>query len=260
MNQRRFITALLIVIGVISIVAMTQITLPKSQMKLVVVGVAIANTVLWWVAHRYFESKRRAAITAALTARGLRLVGPAETPFVHDLRRGQRSLHARFGAIGHDANGELALAEFTYLTGSGKHTRTHRNMQVFRPAPGHNWPALHLTRRPSFLERSIKDFVNPADIGLGNEAFAKRWSLICDDRDFALLLLSPIIQDWLMLSDKDESWTIARGHVCFTREHKCKPDDIDPMIHRLDEFLALIPSELAAYETPSGSVSSQRDG
>jgi len=259
MSQTRFIVVLLILTGAASIFALTQLNLPRNQMKFIVIGLAIANMALWWSAHLYLERKRRAAFAATLSARGFHVVGPADTPFIHDLRRGQRALSAKFGARGRDAGGDLSIAEFTYMTGSGKHSRTHRNMQVSRLAPSPHWPAFYLTRRPGLFERSTKDLNSPADFGLANEAFAKRWSLICSDPDFVLLLLSPIIQDWLMLSDKNESWTVARGHVCLTREHKCKPEDIDPMVHRLDEFLAMIPHELAAYETLSGSGLHRRD-
>ena len=52
-----------------------------------------------------------------------------------------------------------------------------------------------------------------------------------------------------MLAPKDEHWALAEGRICITRRGRKDARDVEEMVARLDEFLAMLPSELSAYES-----------
>jgi hypothetical protein len=210
---------------------------------------ALGLGALIWCTGLYFDRMRRQELGEALSRLGLAVGSPLDARFVHRQLKGQRGFEGKFWSHGTALDQPLEVAEFTFKTGRGKHTQTHRNMQVSRPSPPpHRWPELRLSKKVGFMRRSLLKLGEERDFGLENEAFGKRWTIECEDKDFAVLLLSPIIQDWLMLAPKDESWALAEGRVCLTRTRKCRATDVEAMITRLDEFLAMVPDELAAYE------------
>ncbi len=245
MKPERIIFALIILAGIAAFILMLGLNLPNSQAKGIIAVGAVFFVLLLWGTSAFFDRKRRREIGEALAHRGVSVGLPTQARFIHTPAKGQRSLTAKFWASG-NSTGPLEVAEFTYLTGSGKHTQTHRNMQIIRPTPG-AWPDLRLFRRPGLLHRNLTSLGAAQDFGLENEAFTKRWLIECADREFVLLLLSPLVQDWLMLAPKQESWTFADGRIALTHERKCYANDALQLITRLDEFLALLPSELASY-------------
>jgi hypothetical protein len=245
MKSERVIKALIILAAIGGFVYLLTLKLHRSQAKGLIVLGAIVAMALFWLTGLAFDRRRRAELSAAMTGLGLTVGDPVEAHIVHRLDKGQRGLESKFRAS--EPRSGLEIAEFTFITGSGKHRRTHHNMQASRPSPG-RWPEFRLTKRPGIMRRPVTELVGNQDLGLENERFAKRWSVECHDRDFVVLLLSPIIQDWLMLAPNDESWTIADGRVCITRRRKCDAAETRALVGRLDEFLAMLPAELAAYE------------
>lgn len=249
MTLERLIKALIILAGIGLFIYLVTLNVPKSTGKGIVAVSALSFVALFMFVNFLFDRKRRAAIAASLSTRGMIIGLPRDAEVIHRLADGQRNLEAKLWAHGQDSAGDLRIAEFTFITGRGKHSRTHRNMQASRACPD-RWPYFRLSRRASFLKRPISNLAGSEDYGLENEAFSKRWSLECDDRDFVLLFLSPIVQDWLMLAPKHESWTIDQGRLCITHELKCDVAKTEALINRLNEFLQLVPPELAAYERP----------
>lgn len=236
----------IVLLGVATFGYLISLNLPKSQSKGVVAIGMIGVAVLWWVASIFFNRARLNALTQTLAQRGFTVGNPSEAMFIHTLERGQRALTSKFCARGLVAGDPIDIAEFTYMIGHGKHTRTICNMQVSRPCPG-RWPDLRLSRRPGFLSRPISKLNATDAYGLESEAFAKRWEINCSDKDFAVLLLSPAAQDWLMLAPKDEYWTIVQGRICVTRQRKCSASETESLINRLNEFITMLPQELAAW-------------
>jgi len=251
MKNERLIQVLIVVGGLTVFVYLISLNLPKAQAKGVIAGTVVGIMGLVWGTAAYFDRKRRRELAEVLTGLGLSVGAPREARYIHRLEKGQRSLEGKFWAEGTASGGPVEVAEFIYKTGRGKHTQTHRNMQVSRPCPG-EWPAFRVSRRLSFMRRPIASLIGGEDFGLENESFGKRWSIECADKDFVVLLLAPIVQDWLMLAPKDESWTIADGRVCVTQMRRCDAAETIALINRLDEFLAMVPGELAAYGPSSG--------
>jgi hypothetical protein len=257
MRLERVIQTLIVTAGIGVFVYLVTLNVPNSSAKGVIVLSVVVCIFLLWMTGVYFDRRRRRELGEALLRMGLTIGAGAEARYVHRAEKGQRGFEGKFWASGLDPHEPLQVAEFNYTTGRGKQRRTHRNMQVSRPSPG-QWPEFRLSKRPGFMRRPLTELIGAQDFGLENEQFTKRWRVECADRDFVVLLLSPIVQDWLMLAPKDENWAIAEGRVCATRQRKCDVPETEALIRRLDEFLRMLPEELAAYEPARGDTFTRR--
>lgn len=248
MKLERIIKAIIVLVAAGGFIAVVLSGLPRGQGKLYIVGGGLVCVIAWALIDMGFDRARIRRIADATARLGLTLEDPAEAPIIHAAERRQSSFAAHMWARGEFAGQSLDVMSFEFDIGKGKHSQTFHSLQVARPCPN-GWPSLYLSPRPRFWRRSITKLVDKADFGLENERFTKRWTIECADAEFVLLLLSPIIQDWLMLAPRHERWAILGGRLCITHRRKCEARDVEKLIHRVDEFLAMQPEELAAFDS-----------
>jgi hypothetical protein len=130
---------------------------------------------------------------------------------------------------------------------AGKSTETLYTMISRTECPS-AWPGLRL-QAETFISKMAKK-VGVKDLEVENEAFNKRWLINANDEEFAVLLLSPEVQEWLLDANKKESWSILDGHLICTWHKRLKPKELDLFVGRVATFRRLIPPELDAW-TPS---------
>jgi hypothetical protein len=113
--------------------------------------------------------------------------------------------------------GDTWVLEHMYTTGSGKSRQTHINTIASVPAPEH-WPRL-LVRRQHFLDNivdSVKNLVPSAgalskDMTLDNADFNKTFRVQASDENFALVFLTPEVQEWMLAAPAQWSFLVHRG-------------------------------------------------
>jgi hypothetical protein len=86
------------------------------------------------------------------------------------------------------------------------------------------------------------------DFKLENEAFNDRWIVKTESEDFALLLLSPQVQEFLTNAPSGETWQIGNSWICWFRQKPLKLAEARLPIDRLTGLMRLIPPELAHWQ------------
>ena len=149
------------------------------------------------------ERKRREQVAGALKELGFDTVikpgkpekAAAFAPFEHlkdHLRHGEKGV--RWSAAGALGAARLSVIEHSYTVSTGKSSTTFYNTVARVEAPA-AWPALRLSEEHLF--HKLGGLFGMKDMQLDNEHFNKRWRITCDHEDFALLVLTPEVQEWL---------------------------------------------------------------
>ena len=137
-----------------------------------------------------------------------------------------------FGSIfGILADRAARLAEYTFITGAGKHSRTHCNIQISIECP-ETWPVIHLCDKPGFMSRPISQLFRPATPITDDAAFDKRWQVEGPGAVQALRTLGPDLRALLLRGDKAELWSIKDGWLTCTWRRACKSKDLPTLIAR----------------------------
>lgn len=217
---------------------------------LVLFGLAsIVGVIAAWAS----GTSHRHALAAAFAEMGLE-VDPAPsrarrdglfTPFrnLAALRHGSSGL--RFWAGGEVDGRHVFLIEHSYTVHAGNSHYVVRHSAVATACPP-TWPSISL--RGQNLITGWWANLRGHDFKLENEAFNDRWIVRTDSEDFALLFLSPQVQEFLTSAPSGETWQIGRGWICWFRQKPLKLKDAQLPLERLLGLMRLIPPELEHWQ------------
>ncbi|MGE0302394.1 MAG: hypothetical protein AB7Q91_06700 [Phycisphaerales bacterium] len=215
----------------------------------IVLGVGVVVLVVI-VAAGAGDKRRRESIVRACAESGLAsALGDdpglrAMMAHLPEMKRGRQALLWHASAV--DGSG-LRLFEHRAVIGAGKHRQTIVHTIAASPCAA-EWPGLVLA--PENLFTRLGGMLGWKDLQLDNPAFNARWRVQCSSEDFAIVALSPEMQEWLGQAPKKERWQIGSGWVCCMRAGTIAPSEAEALARRPAEFLALLPSELAAWVGP----------
>ncbi len=248
-----FIAAVLIVIGVVMIAVTTS-----QPVRVPVVVVATIAFVMLFLVVSIVKASRRAtrktstAIGKVCAQHGLTYHRVSKhddndtifAPFRHldQLRTGSKGLVW----IAADPAGKnpLALLQHTYVVSTGQSAIQVVHTLAALPCPT-AWPPLKLT--PENLGHRIAGMLGKGDIKLESDEFNKRWFVKADDEDFAALVLSPEMQEWLVEAPKWATFHIGHGQLVCAAKKGLKPDELPELIEQCQGFADLIAPELQAW-------------
>lgn len=215
------------------------------------IGFAILFVAVFGTA-AYVENKRKKKLAAALEQRGFRVVmkpedGEKLTIFaalsqIRALKHGHSGV--RWFALGRLDGREAIICEHSYTTGSGKNRTTHVNTVVAVPAP-QVWQPFTLTSE-SFLHRIGEMLGFKKDLQLENEQFNKRWRILCDSEEIALVVLTPEVQAMLMDARKLEWWCIGGGRIACGIGSSLREKDLADFLDRPPRLIAAMAPEVRA--------------
>jgi len=154
----------------------------------------------------------------------------------------------RSGSIRHVLTGELAGREMTafqhtYMVHTGQAPITvHHTVYTIEAPP---WPRLTVSPRNLLMKvlRRLRIGGGPA---LDIEAFNAAFKVSSRDMDFALTLLSPELQTF-MLENRSIVWEIHPGLVAMIYGGRLRPDRMEESLSRLERFFSHVPPEMEAW-------------
>ena len=120
---------------------------------------------------------------------------------------------------------------------------------VALPCPA-GWPDLDLAAE--HLGHKLMAALGTRDMQLEDPVFNAKLHIRTGDEGFALLLLTPEVQAFLLEDSpgggpKKDRWILGHGSLCLLRKGHAKPETIGPMVRRAITLRALAPRELDAY-------------
>jgi hypothetical protein len=220
-----------------------------------------------------FRRDRIAALQSIMEQRGLRMSPSPNLAAKKDafVRAGEpTALAAQHRGVSWIAQGEergRSVLIFEHQgTGGGQQAATNQTYStVVSTACPASWPMLRL--RPEGLDRAIAALFGKRDFSVESEAFNQRWSVSIDQpkrtrrgditahetvdtagldpEAFALLVLSPEMQAFLLEDDAVELWQIGAGAITCIRRGTVDADSIESTIARLHGCLQQIDPALA---------------
>ena len=108
-----------------------------------------------------------------------------------------------------------------------------------------DWPATQIAAR-NWFGRLFRKLARPTGLELDDPEFNRRFRLKTDDEDFAIALLSPEMQAF-MLSKTSVKWRITPGRLCMIYNGALNVDRMEASLQRLQRFWELVPAELEAW-------------
>ena len=141
---------------------------------------------------------------------------------------------------GHLDGRPAVLFEATYMiwTGNMVVPVAHTIYTVDCPA----WPTTHVKPRTPVGRLAVKLGRQPR-LAMENPAFNLRFKVKTDDDDFAIALLSPEMQEF-MLTKTTVSWRIVANRVCLIYSGTLKSNRMESSLQRMRRFWELIAPEL----------------
>jgi hypothetical protein len=136
---------------------------------------------------------------------------------------------------------EVFQSSYMVSTGQTMIQVSHTIYAVEAPA----WPATQIAAR-NWFGRLVRKLGRPTGLELDNPEFNRRFRLKTDDEDFAIALLSPEMQGF-MLSKTSVKWRIASGRLCMLYNGTLNADRMEASLQRLRRFWALVPPELESW-------------
>jgi hypothetical protein len=205
----------------------------------VVILVLIAND----LRHR----RRRKQLLSTARELGLESVdlNTPEAAFIHTNVKGQRSHKLRLCAVGFLGGRSARLSEYTFMTGAGKHSQTHYNLQLSQECP-QNWPNVALADRPDFMHRPITQIFSKPRPVTEDSAFDQRWSVQGPDEAGAKDLFGADVRALLLSGERAEFWSIQDGWLTCTWRRVCGPAELPRLIARTETVYAAIAAALGA--------------
>jgi hypothetical protein len=110
------------------------------------------------------------------------------------------------------------------------------------------WPTVTITPR-TWMGRLARRLGRQSGLELDEPRFNRRFRVRCPDEDFALTLLAPELQHFL-LEKTGVSWHLGHGRACLVYSGAMRADRIEASLDRLERFLGLVPDELHAWHEP----------
>jgi len=136
---------------------------------------------------------------------------------------------------------EVFQSSYMVSTGQSMVQISHAIYAVQAP----DWPATQIAAR-NWFGRLVRKLGGPRGLELDDPEFNRRFRLKTDDEDFAIALLSPEMQAF-MLSKTSAKWRITPGRLCMIYNGTLNADRMEASLQRLQRFWALVPPELEAW-------------
>ncbi|MEM1331762.1 MAG: hypothetical protein AAGG07_14545 [Planctomycetota bacterium] len=255
------IPGMILCVGVIvfaaGIVLLVTRSVPaQAGVPLILVGVLLTVISIIVLSHRW-QKKRLEQLAATLDGFGLTLtkyerksghVPDAWTAFakLKDLKTGVDGL--RWSAEGTLDGRRACGVVHSYTVSTGKNTTTYYHACYAVECPT-GWPGLSLTSE--HLGHKLLGLFGKKDLQLEDKRFNDRWRIATDDEDFAILLLSPEVQEFLREPDKtagrSAAWHIGEGWIRLVVDGNPSPEAAGAAVERLRVLRMSIASELDAY-------------
>lgn len=123
-------------------------------------------------------------------------------------------------------------------------TKTVIEIFYVHPAPT-SWPKVRIRCR-RFFARLLYRLGKQPGIMLDDEQFNAAFRVDCEDEEFAVLLLNPQLQAYL-LEKTNVSWSAGRGAIKLFYRGGLKRKRVDKSLERLRNFRDLINAELFTF-------------
>lgn len=108
------------------------------------------------------------------------------------------------------------------------------------------WPTVTIRPRHGVVRLAFR-FLRPRGLLLDHPQFNRAYRVDAEDDAFALTLLSPEMQRFL-LAKPTLRWRVGRAEVCMIYRGPLKPARVGASLDRLRRFWSLVPPELEAWE------------
>ena len=136
---------------------------------------------------------------------------------------------------------EVFQSSYMVSTGQSMVQISHAIYAVEAP----DWPATQIAAR-NWFGRLVRKLSGPRGLELDDPEFNRRFRLKTDDEDFAIALLSPEMQAF-MLSKTSVKWRITPGRLCMIYSGTLKANRMEASLQRLQRFWKLVPPELEQW-------------
>jgi hypothetical protein len=115
------------------------------------------------------------------------------------------------------------------------------------------WPTTNIMPR-SWMARLLWPLMRrKSGLILENTRFNSTFKVRSDDEDFAITLLSPEVQKYL-LTKSTVRWYMGYGRLCLICPGTMQPENVVASAERLERMMALIPPEMEAWDSLSPEV------
>ena len=135
---------------------------------------------------------------------------------------------------------ELMIFEASYMIFTGQTMIQVAYTFYIVQAPA--WPRTNIISR-NFFGRLLARLGRAKGLQLESPEFNIRFKVTSDDEDFAIALLSPQMQEFL-LTKTTVRWRIFDGRVCLIYSGTLKSARIETSLQRIRDFWELVPKEL----------------
>jgi len=212
----------------------------------IIVAVSIVAIPFVAVLWRRLARASRERLGTAFEALGLSLEMNPKTP-VHgerytaveggfDFPNGAKGV--KWSAAGEVDERPTVLLHHVHVVHTGNATVPVPKSVAATPCP-EEWPVLSLG--PETLATRLAELFGSRDIRVEDEGFNRRWRVKCDDEDFAIAMLTPEVQAFLMNAPATEQWAIGRGWIRVARRETVKPDLVPELARRPGTLAARLP-------------------
>jgi hypothetical protein len=157
-----------------------------------------------------------------------------------EVRRNAKIRHVLEGRL--DGRG-LVVLQSSYIVSTGQTIVQVVNSIFAVESP--DWPATQVTPRGT-LSWLYARLGLSRGLQLENPEFNARFAVRTDDEEFAIALLGPDMQAF-MLTKTRVRWRIGHGRVCLVYSGSLKPDRLEASLDRLRGFWSRVPRELEAW-------------
>ncbi len=106
-----------------------------------------------------------------------------------------------------------------------------------------NWPSLSIVPR-TFWSKLFAWMSSRRGIVLENQAFNDAFTVTCKDESFAITLLSPEMQEFMLEKNAGLKWRIGSEMLCMVYSGTLKLQRVPASLDRMRRFWALVPLEL----------------
>lgn len=119
-------------------------------------------------------------------------------------------------------------------------------VECYYKLPAPQWPLVQIRVRRGMGKLWYK-FGKRTGIVLDDDSFNASYKVTCRDEEFAIMLLSPELQAFIM--DKPTvDWSAGNGAIKLWYRGKLRKKRIDQALNRLDSFKSLITPELFGWD------------
>ncbi len=136
---------------------------------------------------------------------------------------------------------QLTFFNHTYIIPAGQVIIPVTHCVYACQAP--NWPTLSVKPRSPWS----RFFKRTSGIVLENSAFNAAFKVTCTDEAFAVTLLSPEMQEFMLEKQSGMTWRIGTNMVCMVYTGTLKLPRVPQSLDRMRRFWSLIPDELEAW-------------